>query len=167
MGRTGTLWACERAGVVPDILTTAKGLANGLPAGAALCADWIAGDHGSHNATFSGGPVVSAGIDATLSTLVEEDIPMNAAEIGGYLTSELERDLGDRIRDVRGEGLMIGIEVKRGANRVLRDLALDHGVLALPAGRSVVRLLPPLVLDDGHADRVVDALVDVLGEGTA
>ena len=167
MGRTGTLWACERAGVTPDILTAAKGLANGLPAGTALCADWIAEGYGSHNATFSGGPVVSAAIDATLSTVIEADVPANAAAVGGCLADELDAELGDRVRDVRGEGLMIGIEVKRGANRVLRDLALDHGVLALPAGRSVVRLLPPLVLDDGHADRVVDALVDVLGEGTA
>ena len=167
MGRTGTLWACERAGVVPDVLTTAKGLANGLPAGTALCADWIAEDHGSHNATFSGGPVVSAAIDATVSTLVEGDVPANAAEIGGYLAGELDAELGDRVRDVRGEGLMLGIEVKRGANRTLRDLALDHGILALPAGRSVVRLLPPLILDEGHADHVVDALADVLGEGAA
>jgi acetylornithine/LysW-gamma-L-lysine aminotransferase len=166
MGRTGTLWACERAGVTPDILTTAKGLANGLPAGTALCADWIAEDYGSHNATFSGGPVVSAAIDATLSTLVGEDVPTNAAAVGEYLTDELERELGDQVRDVRGEGLMIGIEVKRGANRALRDLALDHAILALPTGRSVVRLLPPLVLDENHADRVVEALADVLGEET-
>jgi acetylornithine/LysW-gamma-L-lysine aminotransferase len=164
MGRTGALWACERAGVVPDILTTAKGLANGLPAGTALCADWIAENHGPHNSTFSGGPVVSAAIDATVSTLVEEEVPAHAAEIGEYLTSELEDELGEHVREVRGAGLMTGIEVKRGANPLLRDLALNHGVLALSAGRSVVRLLPPLILDDEHADHMVSALTDVLGE---
>jgi len=93
-------------------------------------------------------------------------VPTNAAAVGEYLTDELERELGDQVRDVRGEGLMIGIEVKRGANRALRDLALDHAILALPTGRSVVRLLPPLVLDENHADRVVEALADVLGEET-
>jgi acetylornithine/LysW-gamma-L-lysine aminotransferase len=164
MGRTGELWACERAGVVPDILTTAKGLANGLPAGTALCADWVAENHGSHNSTFSGGPVVSAAIDATVTTLVEEDIPSHAAEMGEYLTAELEREIGASVREVRGAGLMVGIEVKRGANRLLRELALNHGVLALPAGRSVLRLLPPLVMDEDHADHVVRALTDVLRE---
>jgi acetylornithine/LysW-gamma-L-lysine aminotransferase len=164
MGRTGELWACERAGVVPDILTTAKGLANGLPAGTALCADWIAENHGPHNSTFSGGPVVSAAIDATVSTLVEESVPAHAAEMGEYLTAELERNIGGYVREVRGAGLMVGVEVKRGANRALRDLALNHGVLALPAGRSVLRLLPPLVMDDEHVDNVVSALADVLGE---
>jgi acetylornithine/LysW-gamma-L-lysine aminotransferase len=163
MGRTGELWACEHDGVVPDVLTTAKGLANGLPAGTALCADWIADNHGSHNATFSGGPVVSAAIDATLSTLLEEEIPAHAGEVGNYLETELRAAVGEDVREIRGEGLMVGIEVKRGANRVLRDLALEHNILALPAGRSVVRLLPPLVMDESDADRVVDALATVLG----
>jgi acetylornithine/LysW-gamma-L-lysine aminotransferase len=163
MGRAGELWACEHDDVIPDVLTTAKGLANGLPAGTALCADWIAENHGSHNSTFSGGPVVSAAIDATLSTLVEEEIPMHAGEMGDYLERELRATVGEDVREIRGEGLMVGIEVKRGANRVLRDLALDHGILALPAGRSVVRLLPPLVIDKEDADRVVEALAAVLG----
>ncbi|RJT04072.1 aspartate aminotransferase family protein [Halococcus sp. IIIV-5B] len=163
MGRTGTLWASQQAGVVPDVLTTAKGLANGLPAGTALCADWIAENHGPHNATFSGGPVVSAAVDATVSTLVEEEVPSNADDVGAYLRAGLDTEIGDDVRDIRGEGLMIGIEVKRGANRALRDLALDANLLALPAGRSVVRLLPPLILDEDDADEVIDALSNVLG----
>jgi acetylornithine/LysW-gamma-L-lysine aminotransferase len=163
MGRTGKLWACEHDGVVPDVLTTAKGLANGLPAGTTLCADWVADNHGSHNSTFSGGPVVSAAIDATLSTLHDEDIPTHAGEMGDYLESELREAVGDDVREIRGTGLMVGIEVKRGANRVLRDLALEHDILALPAGRSVVRLLPPLVIEKEDADRVVEALAAVLG----
>lgn len=162
MGRTGELWACERSGVVPDILTSAKGLANGLPIGTTLCREWIAEEAGPHGSTFSGGPVVTAAADATLSTIVEEDIPAHAAEMGVHLERALEERLGEAAREVRGEGLMVGIEVKRGANRVLRDLALEAGVLALPAGRSVVRLLPPLVVDDSHIERVVGALSDVL-----
>ncbi|MFC7205054.1 aspartate aminotransferase family protein [Haloferax namakaokahaiae] len=165
LGRTGELWACEHSGVVPDILTSAKGIANGLPLGATLCADWIADGAASHGSTFSGGPVVCAAANATLDTIVEEDLPGHAAEIGDYLTSELEAAAEEHdlpIREVRGEGLMIGVEVKRGANRVLKNLALSEQVLALPAGRTVVRFLPPLVIDESHADDVVEAMVNVL-----
>jgi acetylornithine/LysW-gamma-L-lysine aminotransferase len=162
MGRTGTIWACEKAGVVPDMLTSAKGLGNGFPVGTTLCRDWIAENYGSHASTFSGGPVISAAAEATVSTLVEADVPGNASEVGEYLQGQLAERLGDSVREVRGEGLMIGIEVRRGSNRVLRDLALDHGVLALPAGRTVVRLLPPLTIGREQADEVVDALETVL-----
>ncbi|MEF8780151.1 MAG: aminotransferase class III-fold pyridoxal phosphate-dependent enzyme [Haloferacaceae archaeon] len=165
LGRTGTLWACEAAGVVPDVLTTAKGLASGLPAAATLCADWIAEDPGDHGSTFSGGPVVCAAANATLETIVDEELPSHAGDVGAYfresLTTAAEtHDLP--VRDVRGEGLLVGLEVKRGANRVLRELALSHRVLALPAGRSVIRFLPPLTVEESHADRVVDAVTGVL-----
>jgi len=164
VGRTGTLWASEWADVVPDMITAAKGLGNGLPVGATLCRDWIAEDYGSHASTFSGGPVISAAAEATVSTIVDERIPAHAAEVGEYLRDQLAATLGDDIRDVRGEGLMVGIEVKRGANRILKELALNHRILALPAGRSVVRLLPPLTIGEAEADRVVEALGEVLGE---
>jgi acetylornithine/LysW-gamma-L-lysine aminotransferase len=162
MGRTGALWACEKAGVVPDMLTSAKGLGNGFPIGATLCREWIAENYGSHASTFSGGPVVSAAAEATVSTIVEEDLPGHAADVGAYLQESIEQELGDEVREVRGEGLMIGVEVGRGANRVLKDLALNHGVLALPAGRTVVRLLPPLTIEEEHADEVVAALAEVV-----
>ncbi|NHN46263.1 aspartate aminotransferase family protein [Halostella sp. JP-L12] len=163
LGRTGTLWNCEQADVVPDILTSAKGLANGLPMGATLCRDWIAEDYGSHASTFSGGPVVSAAAEATVSTVVEDDLPAHAGAMGDYLQTELAAALGDEVREVRGEGLMVGVEVGRGANRALKELALNHGVLALPAGRTVVRLLPPLTIGEEHVDRVVEAMEDVVG----
>ena len=163
LGRTGTLWNCEQADVVPDVLTSAKGLANGLPMGATLCRDWIAEDYGSHASTFSGGPVVSAAAEATVSTVVEDDLPAHAAAMGDYLQAELEAVLGDEVREVRGEGLMVGVEVGRGANRALKELALNHGVLALPAGRTVVRLLPPLTIEEEHVDHVVEALEEVVG----
>ena len=162
LGRTGTLWAAEQHDVVPDMLTSAKGLANGLPLGATLCREWIAEGAGPHGSTFSGGPAISAAANATLDELVEGEFPGHAADVGGYLREELEVALGDSVRDVRGSGLMVGIEVKRGANRALRDLALEHQLLALPAGRTVVRLLPPLVIGEEHVDRAVDALAEVL-----
>jgi acetylornithine/LysW-gamma-L-lysine aminotransferase len=166
VGRTGTLWACEQAGVVPDAITSAKGIANGMPLGATMVADWIAENPGNHGSTFSGGPVVCAAANATLDTIVEEDLPGHAAAMGEYLTSELERATDEHdlpVREIRGDGLMLGIQVKRGANRVLRDLALNEQILALPAGRTVVRLLPPLVVDESHADQFVESFVEVLG----
>lgn len=165
VGRTGTLWACEQAGVTPDVLTTAKGIANGLPMGATLVADWVAESPGDHGSTFSGGPVVCAAANATLDAVVEKDLPAHAADLGDYLVSEIEAAADEHdlpVRSVRGSGLMVGIEVKRGANRILRDLAVHHGVLALPAGRSVVRLLPPLVAEEAHADAFVEAFTEVL-----
>ncbi|MFP9190616.1 aspartate aminotransferase family protein [Natrialbaceae archaeon A-CW1-1] len=166
LGRTGTTWACQNEGiagdgVTPDILTTAKGLASGLPLGATLCADWIAEEAGPHGSTFSGNPVVCAAANATIDVLVDEQLAGNAADVGDYLQAELEAS-DVPLRDVRGEGLMVGIEVKRGANRVLRDLALEHQILALPAGRTVVRLLPPLLLERKHADELVAALESIL-----
>ncbi len=162
-GRTGEFWAVGHSNAVPDVVTTAKGLGNGLPIGAALCADWIAEDSGSHNSTFSGGPAVAAAVDATVSNIVTRDLPARAAEMGAYLTGEIEAAIGDDIREVRGEGLLLGIELKRGANRVARDLAIGEDVLVLPAGRTVVRLLPPLTIEEAHADAAVEALSEVVG----
>jgi acetylornithine/LysW-gamma-L-lysine aminotransferase len=163
MGRTGGLWNSQRAGVTPDMITSAKGLGNGFPIGATLCRDWIAENYGSHASTFSGGPVISAAAEATVSTIIEESIPGNAAIVGDYLETELRDAIGDDVRDIRAEGLMIGVEVGRGANAALKELALNHQILALPAGRTVVRLLPPLTIDKAHADAVVDAMVEVVG----
>ena len=163
LGRTGSMWAAETHDVVPDVLTTAKGLGSGLPIGATLCRDWIAENCGNHGSTFSGGPVVSAAAGATLDVLEREGLPAHAAEVGAYLREAIETRLSDGIREVRGDGLMIGIEVKRGSNRLLRDLAINHQILALPAGRTVLRLLPPLTIEREHADAVVDALEEVMG----
>ncbi|RLM68162.1 aspartate aminotransferase family protein [Halorubrum sp. Atlit-8R] len=163
LGRTGSMWAAENHDVVPDVLTTAKGLGSGLPIGATLCRDWIAADAGDHGSTFSGGPVVSAAAGATLDVIEREDLPAHADEVGSYLRGELRDRLGDDVRDVRGDGLMVGIEVRRGSNRLLRDLAIEHQVLALPAGRTVLRLLPPLTIEREHADAVVDAIEEVIG----
>ncbi len=163
LGRTGRMWSCEHTGVVPDILTSAKGLGNGLPVGATLCRDWVAEDYGSHASTFGGNPVIAAAAHATLSTLRDENIPAHASEIGSYLREQLERQLGDDVRDVRGAGLMVGIEVKGNANALVRDLAMEHGILALTSGRTVVRLLPPLVIGEEEVDEVVEALSAVIG----
>ncbi len=166
LGRTGSLWAIEEAGVVPDIITSAKGLANGLPIGATLVREWIAEDAGNHGSTFSGGPAIAAASKATLETIREEDLPGHAADLGAQFQAALEEAVGDAagVKAVRGEGLMVGIQVKRGANGVVRDLAMDHQILALPAGRTVVRFLPPLIVEADHVERTVEAVADVLGD---
>jgi acetylornithine/LysW-gamma-L-lysine aminotransferase len=158
LGRTGQFWNVERADVVPDMVTSAKGLANGLPMGATLCRDWLAEDYGSHASTFGGNPVVAAAAEATVRTIQDENLAAHAGELGRYLREQLERELGDRVVDVRGQGLMVGIELDGSADEAVHDLAHDHQVLALTSGKHVVRLLPPLVVDSGHVDRVVDAL---------
>jgi len=164
MGRTGTLWAAEQSGVVPDVLTSAKGLGNGFPVGATLCREWVTENYGSHASTFSGGPVISAAAGATVETVVDEGLPSHAGDVGAYFRERLDEELGEDVRDVRGEGLLVGVEVGRGANRALKELALNHGILALPAGRTVVRFLPPLTVEEEHVDRVVDAMVEVVGD---
>ena len=163
LGRTGTTWACEGHDVVPDVLTTAKGLGSGLPVGATLCRQWIAESAGNHGSTFSGGPVVAAAAGATLEILWRENLAAHAAEMGEYLRAELADVVGNDVREVRGDGLMVGIEVKRGSNRLVRDLAVEYGILTLPAGRTVLRLLPPLTVEAEHVDEFVNALAEVVG----
>ncbi|MFB6077836.1 MAG: aspartate aminotransferase family protein [Halarchaeum sp.] len=164
VGRTGDLWAVEGEGVTPDIVTAAKGIANGLPLGATMVKPWIAEDAGNHGSTFSGGPVPAAAANATLETLVAEDLPGHAGDVGATFKSELEAlaEEADAIRDVRGRGLMVGVEVKTGANPVIGGMAMNHGVLALPAGRTVVRFLPPLTVTEEHCAQVADALRETL-----
>lgn len=161
LGRTGDLWACQHADVAPDILTSAKGIASGLPLGTVLCQDWIADESGPHGSTFSGNPLVAAAASATIVTIQNDDLPAHAAEVGSYLRAELA-DADLPLRDVRGRGLLVGIEVKRGANRLLRDLALEQDILALPAGRTVLRLLPPLIIDRSHVDELVAGISAVI-----
>ena len=89
---------------------------------------------------------------------MNENLPENASKIGSYLLKELKETIGTRTRDIRGSGLLIGIEVKRGSGSILGKLARDHGILALPAGKTVVRILPPLTLDRSHADDFISAM---------
>lgn len=166
LGRTGALWACDKQAVVPDILTTAKGLGSGLPVAATLCRDWIADAAGSHGSTFSGSPIPSAAAVATLDILLDEQLDRAAETLGAELRATLDA-AGIDAKAVRGRGLLIGIDVGRGANTVAKRLALDHGVLTMPAGRSVVRLLPPLTIDSGHVTSIAEAVTAVVGTEAA
>jgi len=152
MGRTGRMWAVEHTGVQPDILISAKGLASGLPLGAfvaraPLMESWGAGAHGS---TYGGSPVPCAAGIATLRVIQEEGLLGNATAQGGVLLAglrDLQRRHPDLLVDVRGVGLMIGVEFPTGelAGRV-QDSAFRRGLLVLEAGTNAVRVSPPLVL---------------------
>lgn len=173
VGRTGRMWACEHEGVEPDIMLSAKGLGSGMPIGAFIAResidDWKGGAHGS---TFGGNPVCCAAALATLD-LVEGGLMANAERLGARLISGV-RKLAERhemIGDVRGRGLMVGMELVKdrssrepdpAASRRLVDTAFQHGLLLLGCGKSVVRVAPPLVIDEVDIDRGLELLGEVL-----
>lgn len=163
-GRTGALFACEHWGVTPDILCLAKGIAGGVPMGATVVTERVAsalkpGDHGS---TFGGNPLACAAALAVLDVIEEENLVQQAREKGQYLLDRLQGVSSPRVREVRGLGLMVGIDLRERATPYLRRLQEEYHVLALPAGPSVIRLLPPLVISYEELDRVIAALTEVL-----
>lgn len=161
-GRTGKLFACEHYHLVPDILCLGKGIAGGVPMGATLFGDKIGKlPRGVHGSTFGGNPLACAAGLATLDYIVREDLPRQAAEKGAYLLDRLRRMEAPVIREVRGLGLMVGIELRRRVQPYLVAL-MELGVLALPAGRTVLRLLPPLVIGREELDIVLSAIEEVL-----
>lgn len=164
-GRTGKMFAFQHAGIQPDILCMAKGIAGGVPMGAIALGERVSGiQGGAHGSTFGGNPLACAAALATLQVLQEQDLPAQAAEKGAYLQARLSEIDAPAIRQVRGLGLMVGIELRSRVQPYLEAL-MDKGVLALPAGSTVLRLLPPLVIETGDLDRVVEAVADVLQEG--
>ena len=166
MGRTGKMWAIEHFGVQPDVVTAAKGIASGLPLGVAIArSDVMAWPPGAHASTFGGNPVSCAAAIATID-LLRESLVKNAAEVGEHLLNGL-RALMDKhplIGDVRGKGLMVGVELVRDRQTKERatdernavvDEAFRRGMLILGAGRNAVRFSPPLVLSKAQADTAV------------
>jgi len=167
LGRTGTLFAYQQAGVAPDILTLAKALAGGIPMGAMLAREEVmaAFSPGSHAATFGGNPFASAVALETLNTILEEDLPGRAARLGARILDRL-RALQARlpvIRALRGRGLLIGIEVAADAKAIVAT-CMERGLLILTAGDDVLRLVPPLILSEAEADEGLAILQGVLGE---
>jgi len=164
MGRTGTLFAHEQAGVAPDILTLAKPLAGGLPMGAVLLTDRVAATirPGDHATTFGGGPLVSAVALAVVRRIGDPAFLAHVRELGAGLGARLARlKDGRAVLDVRGVGMMWGIELSKPAAPVVAA-ALDAGLLILTAGERIVRLLPPLAIDEAELERGVTILEEVL-----
>jgi acetylornithine/LysW-gamma-L-lysine aminotransferase len=161
-GRTGKMFALDHYDLSPDILCVAKSIAGGFPMGATLLGERVAElAKGIHGSTFGGNPLAAAASLAALNALVDEKLPERAAELGAYFLAELQKIESPLIREVRGLGLMLGIEIKQKVAPYLRALT-ERGILALPAGMTVIRLLPPLVIEKEQIDEVVVALKEVL-----
>ncbi len=161
-GRTGRLFAFEHYGVEPDILCLAKGMAGGLPMGATVVSPRVQGPKpGLHGSTFGGNPLACAAALATLDFIVNEGLPDRARRLGHGFLDGLGRIRAPIVREVRGLGLMVGIELKRKVSPYLKALAAK-GVLALPAGPTVLRFLPPLVITQEELSRVVAVTEEVL-----
>ena len=161
-GRTGEMFAIQQYGVRPDLLTCAKSLAGGIPMGAVLIGHNVKNlAPGVHASTFGGNPLSCAAANAALDVLWEEDLPAQASAKGTYLIEKLRKLETPNIREVRGAGLMIGIEMKQKVAPYLRVLQ-ERKIIALNAGMTVVRLLPPLVISYRQLDHLVDVLSEVL-----
>ncbi len=161
-GRTGKLFAIQHSGVVPDMLALAKSIAGGLPMGAvAIHERHGAFKSGVHGTTFGGNPLVCAAAHAVLRVMQEENIPQQAAEKGAWLQEQLQALHLARVRYVRGLGLLVGLELKERVQPYLMAL-IEQGVLALPAGPNVLRLLPPLTISYDDLTVVVEKIGEVL-----
>ena len=159
--RTGAFFACQHHDLSPDMLCLAKGIAGGVPMGAVVCSTRIDPGIGTHGSTFGGNPLACAAALAAIEFMQTQQLAEQARVRGDYFASQFNAHLPERVRDVRQSGLMIGIELKEKATPYLQAL-LNQGILALPAGPTVIRLLPPLVITEAQLDTVIDKLRLVL-----
>lgn len=164
-GRTGAWFAFQHSGVMPDVVTLAKGLGNGLPIGACLAAGAAAKlfKPGSHGSTFGGNPLVCAAALATLDIIEEEGLMKNAVEIGAFIRAGFaERLAGNSgVKDIRGQGLMIGIELAHPCGELVQQ-ALDKGLLINVTADNVIRLLPALNFTREQAGLMIDMLTPLI-----
>jgi acetylornithine/LysW-gamma-L-lysine aminotransferase len=168
-GRTGRWFGCQHDDVTPDLMALGKGIAGGVPMGAALLHERFGPlPTGSHGSTFGGNPLACAAALATLAVLEQDDLPGQAAAKGAYLLAQLQARVAPLpvVRQVRGRGLLVGIELRTRVTPYLQSLQA-LGVLALPAGPTVLRLLPPLVITHTQLDQAVEAVAAALAGTTA
>lgn len=165
LGRTGKMWAGENWSAVPDIMCIAKGIASGIPTGVTFVKEEIANcmNLGEHSSTFGGNPIAcSAGI-ATLDTIIKEDLVTKASDTGTYFKKKLIelKDKHPIIRDVRGLGMMLALESRFDVRNILMD-GIKNGLLMLYSGRTVIRLLPPLVMKKEQVSRAIEIMDEIL-----
>jgi acetylornithine/LysW-gamma-L-lysine aminotransferase len=161
-GRTGLMFASEHHGLEPDLFCLAKAMAGGLPVGAVVLGRRL-GDlpKKAHGSTFGGNPLVCAAALAAIRYVEAANLPDRAARLGERLLGGLRAISSAQVRDVRGLGLMVAVELRGNAGPYLAALA-ERGVLALSAGANVIRFLPPLVIDAGQVDTVLEQVAAVL-----
>lgn len=165
LGRTGKMWAGENWSAVPDIMCIAKGIASGIPTGVTFVKEEIANcmNLGEHSSTFGGNPIAcSAGI-ATIDTIIKEDLVTKASDTGTYFKKKLIelKDKHPIIRDVRGLGMMLALESRFDVRNILMD-GIKNGLLMLYSGRTVIRLLPPLVMKKEQVSRAIEIMDEIL-----
>ncbi len=167
-GRTGTWFAVEHTGIEPDIMCLAKGLGGGFPMGAFAYTKAIRDvlSQGAHGSTFGGSPLACAAGLAAIQVYKDEGLIKRSATLGANLRNTLRGALEGLavVRDIRGLGLMIAVELRTKVAPVLKSLMLNHGVIALPAGPTVLRLLPPLVISESEIDFGVQAIAKAIKE---
>ncbi len=167
LGRTGEMWAHQAYGVTPDILCSAKGLAGGLPVGAMITSEKVASSFktGDHTTTLGGGPVVCAALRATLEFIEKENLVGRAKEMGSIFFDGLEtlKAKHATIRDIRGKGLLIGVETRFDIRDILLS-CMRRGLLLLYSGRNVLRFLPPLVIEPAQINKAIDILDQAFAE---
>ncbi len=165
MGRTGRWFAHQWTGIRPDVMTLAKGLANGMPMGACLAAGAAAEvfTPGKHGSTFGGNPLACVAADTTLQIIEDEGLLENALRIGSQIREGLAARLAgvEAVREIRGKGLMIGIELDRPCGDIVA-MGLEAGLLVNVTADKVIRLLPPLILKPAEATLLVDGLADII-----
>jgi len=163
MGRTGKIFAFEHFGLEPDIVTMAKGICAGIPAAAVLMSEEVSEKlyGGCHTNTFGGNPLISVAGIATLDYINDNDLLKNAKDVGDYFLSQLKNIDSSLIREVRGMGLMIAIELKTKVSSYAKDMQ-DKGLLVIPTGSTVLRLLPPIIFSKENADEAVKIIKEVL-----
>jgi acetylornithine/LysW-gamma-L-lysine aminotransferase len=163
-GRTGKIFAYQHYGIMPDILCVAKSLAGGIPMGAVLLGPAVKNlTPGLHGSTFGGNPLSCAAAVAALTVIEDENLPQQSAEKGEYLKEKIRVLNLPIVREVRGLGLMVGIELKQKVAPYLKALQ-EKRIIALNAGLTTIRLLPPLVITYEQLDKVVAALAEVLAQ---
>lgn len=161
-GRTGRMFACEHHDLSPDLICLAKGIAGGLPMGAVIIGPRVGGlPRQCHGSTFGGNPLCCAAAVASIDYIESEGLPQRASVLGARLKEGLEGVASSAVREVRGLGLMVAIELKCKSALHLAALA-ERGVLALSAGSNVMRFLPPLVIEEEEVDTVIERVLDVL-----
>jgi acetylornithine/LysW-gamma-L-lysine aminotransferase len=166
-GRTGKLFAHQHYDLKPDLLTLAKSIAGGMPMGAVLLGERIGTlPVASHGSTFGGNPLSCAASLAAISEIQALGLPERSAELGAWFLGQLQQIQSPLIREVRGLGLMVGIELKQKVTPFLQAL-MGKGVLALPAGLTVMRFLPPLVIEKSDLEKVVQAVTEALNDGSS
>lgn len=167
VGRTGRWFACDHVGLVPDLLCVGKALGGGVPMGAVVFRERLGTmPVKTHGSTFGGNPLACAASRAVLRVMADEDLPARAGRLGERLMADLRAIQSPLVREVRGRGLMVGVELRQRATPLLKGL-MEKGILALPAGTTVLRLLPPLVIEEADLDTVVNTIAQVLSETEA